>query len=374
MAEISHFFDLLQKTGVSFVTGVPDSLLKPVCDFIQDRIPPDRHVVAANEGCAVALAAGHYLGTGNPGLVYMQNSGLGNATNPLTSLADREVYGIPMLLLIGWRGRPGFKDEPQHVKQGRITCGLLDVLEVPYCTLSDRHADLDKEYAKIVRVMLGENRPVAMVVSKGVFAEYKTQSPIPREKDFITREEAIRTVLDAVDNRASIVSTTGKASRELYELREARGEGHDRDFLSVGSMGLASQIAAGLAVARPNHQVVCIDGDGAFLMHMGGATTIGPLGLSNYIHVVLNNGAYDSVGGQPTMGLAVDIAGIARSCGYRDTSRVSDVSQLGEALNRSMTTVGPVLIEVRVAKGARSDLGRPRTSPRENRDAFMRGM
>ncbi|MFP4197910.1 MAG: phosphonopyruvate decarboxylase [Methanomassiliicoccales archaeon] len=356
--------------GIDFFTGVPDSLLKDLCAYITDNAAPGRHVIAANEGNAIAMGTGWYLGTGRPALVYMQNSGIGNAVNPLTSLADREVYGIPMLLLIGWRGEPGRRDEPQHMKKGRITPDVLEALEIPWYSLGG-----DSDYREIVGEALEAMErgpgPVAILVRKGAFEKYELRDEI---EEFIEmdREEAIRRVVSALGPEDIIVSTTGKTSRELYELREERGEGHGRDFLTVGSMGHASSIAAGLARSRPEREVICLDGDGSTLMHMGSMAIIGNGGLDNLLHVVINNASHDSVGGQPTVGFQVDFPTIAKACGYREALRVEG-DEIEGAVSR-LRGAGPAFLEIRVRKGAREDLGRPRSSPSEIKRELMRGL
>jgi phosphonopyruvate decarboxylase len=364
------FYEGLTRGGVRFFAGVPDSLLKDFCAYVTDTVPADQHVITANEGSAIALAAGRYLGAGDLGLVYMQNSGLGNTVNPLTSLTDDAVYGIPMLLLIGWRGEPGKSDEPQHVKMGVVTTDLLDAIGVPWEVLPAEDAAAAALVERAIASARQRNAPFALVVRKGTFAPYKLQSAAPDAYP-TTREAAIEAFLDAQTPGALIVSTTGMPSRELFEHRERRGERHDTDFLTVGCMGHASQIALGVALANPQRTVYCLDGDGAALMHLGGLATIGTLGPANYKHVILNNGAHDSVGGQPTVGFEVDLVAVAQACGYRATFRATDAESIAEGMRALDTAEGPALLEVRVRKGSRKDLGRPTMSPRDLREAFM---
>lgn len=368
MIEPSFFFEQVKKNGTDFFAGVPDSLLKNLCAYITDNESNERHIIPANEGSAVALATGHHLATGSIPLVYMQNSGIGNAVNPLLSLVDSDVYRIPMVLVIGWRGEPGKKDEPQHVTQGRLTCPLLETMGIPYVVMAEDHDSLNKQIDDCYRSIRETGRPFAFVVKKDSFAPYSLQKNIPVTAE-MTREAAIETVLLASRSDDIFVSTTGMASRELYELREKHGMGHGKDFLTVGSMGHASQIALGIALEKKTRRVVCIDGDGAALMQMGGLALIGDRKPENYIHVVINNGAHDSVGGQPTIALSVDLAGIAKACGYTSAVPVSSPEALRMELEKNAT--GPRLVEVRVLKGARKDLGRPKESPQENKHAFM---
>lgn len=356
--------------GIDFFAGVPDSLLKSLCAYLKLNIDPEHNITAANEGGAMALAAGHFLATGRLGCVYMQNSGIGNAVNPLLSLLDADVYSIPALLVIGWRGMPGVHDEPQHVKQGRVTTELLDAMEIPYTILADNEHDARIQIEMAVSFIKDTGRQMALIVRKGVFEPMSLpESPAP---ELPGREEAIRAIIHAMPADTAFVGTTGMISRELFELREADGATHASDFLTVGSMGHASQIALAVALARPHRPVACLDGDGAFIMHAGAAAITASLAPANMIHFVLNNGAHDSVGGQDTAGFFIDIPAMARACGYRQALSFSSLDGLSHLLNRLTTCPqGPVLIEIKVRKGARPDLGRPTTTPIENRDAFM---
>ena len=354
---------------MDFYAGVPDSLLKNICAYIADHIDSTHNIITANEGAAVGLAAGYHLATGKAGVVYMQNSGEGNIINPLASLTDREVYNIPVLLLIGWRGRPGVHDEPQHVKQGKVTTGLLNVMGINYEVLSKEE---DKAAAQIGKAAqaLKKNEVYALVIEKDTFDEYKLQNVEVNDLT-LSREEAIQTVASALGPKDVIVSTTGMISRELFEARTAWGQGHERDFLTVGSMGHASQIALGIALEKPERKVWCFDGDGATIMHMGSLAIVASKKPVNYIHVVFNNGAHDSVGGQPTVGLKIDLPAVAKAVGYNKTWSVTDAQSLSKALDECRKTNGPVLLEVKVKKGNRKDLGRPTTTPVENKEALM---
>ncbi len=361
--------------GVSLFTGVPDSLLKSFCGYLTDRCAAE-HVITANEGGAVGLAAGHYLATGRAAVVYLQNSGQGNAVNPLLSLADPEVYGVPMVLLVGWRGRPGEHDEPQHIKQGRVMMRLFEAMEIPAQVLPEAEDAAIAMAQAAVEQALVEARPVALAVRRGTFAPYTLAR---REVDLgaLRREEAIEAIVAHFGARPGTVfiSTTGMASRELYEIRARLGQGHGHDFLTVGSMGQAAMIALGIARVQPARQVVCLDGDGATLMQMGNLAITGCSKAANLVHVVLNNGAHDSVGGQPTVGGAVDLTAIARACGYAaaEPFRGATAEDLAAYLAASEGSAGARsrFLEVRVAKGARADLGRPKASPRENKAALM---
>lgn len=368
MIHSKDFVDWLVAHGVDFYAGVPDSLLKPVCFYLADHAG-DKHVVAANEGGAVALACGYHLATGKVPLVYLQNSGQGNTINPLLSLADRDVYSIPLLLLIGWRGEPGKKDEPQHVKQGKVTVNLLDAMDIPHRVMPEEPEAARSCVGELLAIATAESRPVALLVRNDTFEPYKPTAQ-PTSDFEMTREEAVEAVVAALGETDAIVSTTGKLSRELYESRDRAGQGHQQEFLTVGSMGHASQIAMGIALARPDRQVYCLDGDGAMLMHMGGAAIIGAAGVANFKHVIFNNGVHDSVGGMPSAGLQVSFTEIVKACGYTEAWRVEQRENLAEAVRQLRAAKGPAMLEIMVRKGARTDLGRPKTSPIENKTAF----
>lgn len=370
MISPKDFYEGLQKIGIDFFTGVPDSLLKDMCAYITDKTAEDKHIIAANEGNAIGIASGYYLATGKPGMVYMQNSGIGNAVNPLVSLADEAVYDIPILLLIGWRGEPDKKDEPQHVKQGEITLGLLETMGIPYTILSDASDDFTPVLNMVKEHFARKKSPFAVVVKKGVFEKY----PLSGEKETnyeMSREDALKIVVKELNGSEIIVSTTGKTSRELFEFREDLNQGHEKDFLTVGSMGHASQIAFGIALAKPERRVICIDGDGAFLMHMGGVPIIADGAVENFKHIVINNGAHDSVGGQPTVAFRIDIPGIATASGYKKGYSVSSAAELKKQIKAFLAKTGPILLEIRTDKGARKDLGRPTIPPKQNKTDFM---
>lgn len=387
MIHVDKVIAKLKEYGISFFAGVPDSLLKSFCAYLTDH-EHDNHVIAANEGGAVALATGHYLATGRPALVYMQNSGQGNAVNPLASLSDPDVYSIPMVLLIGWRGEPGNKDEPQHVKQGKITISLMETLGIPTWILPDDEKSALDLTSSAVNKAMSESRPVALVVRKGTFEEYKLQN---KKSDIspLKREEVIQAILELLGDEAVIVSTTGMISREVYETRERLEQDHSHDFLTVGSMGHASMIALGVArdcVERYKGRfVVCLDGDGASIMHMGNMAIAGRARMPNLIHIVLNNAAHDSVGGQPTVGGEIDLCKIAEACGYYIAGKIEGgtIEELKELLHERFNQAiyswacdppkdhQTTFFEIKVAKGARADLGRPKEPPQVNKRLFM---
>ena len=369
MIRSEFFIEKLRESGIDCYTGVPDSLLKNICAYITDHFDAHHNIIAANEGAAVGLAAGHYLATGQPACVYMQNSGEGNIINPLASLTDQEVYNIPVLLLIGWRGRPGVHDEPQHIKQGKVTMGLLNTMGVNFDVLSKDEDKAEKQIAKAVTAL--KNKEVyALVIEKDTFEEYKLQN-VEKNDLTMSREEAIRTVAAALDENDCIISTTGMISRELFEYRTSMGQGHERDFLTVGSMGHASQIALGIAMAQPGRRIWCFDGDGAAIMHMGSMAIIASKEPKNYVHIVFNNGAHDSVGGQPTVGFKIDLPAVAKAVGYKNAFSTETKEHLTNLLKMLKAQEGPVLLEIKVKKGNRKDLGRPTTTPIQNKEALM---
>lgn len=368
MIRPQFFYDTLASYGLDFYAGVPDSLLKNLCAYITDHANASHHIIAANEGGAMGLAAGHYLATSQIPVVYMQNSGEGNIINPLASLTDPDVYNIPVLLVIGWRGKPGVHDEPQHVKQGKVTTGLLNVMGIDYTVLSKDEDKAAAQIQKAINYMQATKQCYALVIEKDTFDAYTLQM-VEKNDLTLSREDAIQIVASALGKKDVIVSTTGMISRELFEYRTAKNEGHERDFLTVGSMGHASQIALGIALEKQDRRVWCFDGDGATIMHMGSMAIVAQKAPRNYIHVVFNNGAHDSVGGQPTVGLNIDLPAIAKAVGYKSVFSVSTK----EELEKSLSHLGeaPVFLEIKVKKGNRKDLGRPTTTPIQNKEALM---
>ena len=367
MIEASFFYNKLVESGTGFFTGVPDSLLKDFCAYITDNTKENNHIIAINEGAAVGLACGYHLATGKIPLVYMQNSGIGNAVNPLLSLADNEVYRIPLLLVVGWRGEPGVHDEPQHIKQGKVTLSLLEAMGIPYTVLENTEKDAALQLETCFKTIAETQSPYALVIRKETFSPYTLQKNESHNAS-MTREEAIE-VISAVQD-GIIVSTTGMISRELYELREKKApSNHERDFLTVGSMGHASGIALSIALQKPNLRVTCLDGDGAALMHLGSLAAAGERKPDNLCHIVLNNGAHDSVGGQPTIAPFIDLPAIARACGYVHVYQAATKEELTNILSNKNEKL--TFIEVKVKKGARKDLGRPKSTPIENKTAFM---
>lgn len=371
MVDAKAFCQAALENGIDFICGVPDSLLKNLCASFHENATEGQHVVVPNEGAGIALATGHHLATGHIPLVYMQNSGLGNAVNPLVSLTGQDVYQIPLVLLIGWRGQPGSDDEPQHRLQGRATIPLLETLEIPSRLLPSDTSAAVKCLGESVAAAKALSSPVAIVVQSDTFGG-DSGSDIALNNYELSREEALVAVVETLDSSDAVVVTTGKASRELYEYRQNHGSTElKQDFLSVGSMGHASQIALGVALGQPHRRVFCLDGDGALLMHMGSLALIGTSAPRQFVHVVLNNGCHESVGGQPTVGFQVDIPNIAKACGYSAVDSVSTAADLKTSLKGFREIEGACLLEVRVSAHARKDLGRPETPPSAGREDFM---
>ncbi len=366
-----EFYNEIASHGVELFTGVPDSLLKEFCLCVDDRMSREQHIITANEGNAVALACGHYLAKQSIPLVYMQNSGLGNAINPLLSLCDPDVYSIPMLLLIGWRGEPGVKDAPQHLKQGKIQIELLNTMDIPYEIISKDSQDFKSKISKCIDTAKGENRPTALLIKKGTFDKYgKTVSA--KEDQSMKREEALEIILDNLDDNTIVVSTTGKTSREIFEIREKNNQSHEQDFLTVGSMGHCSSIALGIALAKPHRQVVCIDGDGAMLMHLGSLTSFADLKPNNFRHILMNNEVHESVGGQSTVAKNINLSSIVNSLGASKMFKAESPNELKQKIGEFLSNSELTFLEVKIQPGSRDNLGRPTKTPVENKVSFMK--
>ena len=367
--KINDFIDLL---GADFYTGVPDSLLRPLSDYIYSIYGVDNkhHIIAANEGNAVAMGAGYYLATGKVPVIYMQNSGEGNIINPLASLMSSDVYAIPAIFIIGWRGEPGISDEPQHAHQGRVTLSLLECMGISYFVLKKNiTVDELKDRIDQMKKDLDKGKQIAFVISKGALENEEKINYT--NNNILTREEIIKAIADAAGD-CPVISTTGKASRELFEYRESLGRSHGQDFLTVGSMGHSSSIAVGIAQQKDNKRIWCIDGDGAAIMHMGAMATIGSLHLPNFIHVIIDNGAHDSVGGMPTAARKIDFVQIAKGCGYDNVYQAVTMDELQKSLDHlNQHRDGLCLLLVKAAIGSRKDLGRPTVRPIDNKKMFM---
>ena len=367
MIRPEQLYKLFHEKGVTFFTGVPDSLLKNFLKFLEDHVPSSNHIITANEGLATGLACGYHFRTGKIPLVYLQNSGLGNIINPITSLADQEMYSVPLLLLIGWRGRPGMKDEPQHKKMGRISLQLLDVLEIPFYVLN---TDEQSSFQKIIEAInraRDEKKPVALIAAEEIFENYTGK--IAKDNYSLIREDVIKKMLEAMDGNEQVVCTTGKSGREFYEQNKLAGNKISRYLLSVGAMGHANHIALGLH--DEGVKTVMIDGDGALLMHMGSLPVVASHANKNFIHLVINNGSHESVGGQPTAAFDIDCCTIAKACGYGKAICIADQEGLNNWLNSDFKTDTTQFVEIRTSRYSRLDLGRPVGTPAEWKNNFM---
>lgn len=362
---------LLEIIGADFYAGIPDSQLKALCNYLMNMygIDPKHHMIAANEGNCAAIAAGYHLATGKVPVVYMQNSGEGNIINPVASLLNDKVYAIPVVFIVGWRGEPGIHDEPQHIYQGEVTVKLLEDMDIEVFVIGKDTTDEEvvsimEEYKNV----LSKGKSVAFVIRKGAISY---EGDIQYENDnSMVREEIIQHIVRA-SGEDPIVSTTGKASRELFETRVANGQSHKYDFLTVGSMGHSSSIALGVAINKPDTRVWCIDGDGAVLMHMGAMAVLGANSPKNMVHVIINNGAHETVGGMPTVASSIDLVAIAKACGYPNAICVNTFEELDRELENAKSRNELSMIEVKCSIGARDDLGRPTTTALENKKNFM---
>ncbi len=370
MIDPKLYLDILLDEGVSFFTGVPDSLLKDFCACVNASVKKDDHVIAANEGAAIGLAIGRHLGSGELPMVYLQNSGLGNIVNPLLSLASPQVYGVPMLILLGWRGEPGVKDEPQHVHQGSVMINMLDAMNVPSVILSNNFEEVIKQTKNASKLSKTSSAPVALIARKGIFKDFSIDKALSSME--MTREDAIIEAVNLIEPNAAVISTTGMASRELFEYRASKEMGHNRDFLTVGGMGHANQIGLGLASSQPNRPVYCFDGDGAALMHMGSMAIAGQSKRDNFVHILLNNGVHGSVGGQPTVGFEIDFCKIAEACGYSYTVKIKKRDEIKKAMQKSREIKGPCFIEIQTMPGNKKNIGRPTSTPKENKEDLIK--
>ncbi len=364
--------DFVKVLNSEFYTGVPDSQLKPLCNYLMNTygIDSKHHIIAANEGNCVGLAAGYYLATSKIPVVYMQNSGEGNIVNPVMSLLNEKVYNIPMIFVIGWRGEPGVLDEPQHIYQGEATIQLLNDMQIDnYIIGKETTVEELEQVMKEFRLKLEEGKQVSFVIKKNAL-EYEDKK-IYQNNNKMSREEIIEHIVK-VSKTDPIISTTGKASRELFEIRERNNQSHEYDFLTVGSMGHSSSIALGIAIQKPQSKIWCIDGDGALLMHMGSVAVMGSINPKNLVHILINNGAHETVGGMPTVSSDINISKIAEACGYKEIYSVNNFKDLDEALVKAKSNNQLTFIEVMSSLGARDDLGRPTTTARENKENFMR--
>jgi phosphonopyruvate decarboxylase len=374
MIDIKKFHEFLNVEGVKFMAGVPDSHLNDFCLYAASELSSEKHVIAANEGNAVALAAGNYFATGNVPLVYMQNSGLGNAINPLLSLTNKEVYSIPLVLLIGWRGDPEVKDHAHHKLQGELTPVLLEAMGIPYKVIDSDGEDAFNVTKWAIEKAKDISSPTALIVKKGMLAKTKEKIGVLKDPKLeMSREMAIKTVINSVPSNSIFIATTGRATREIYEVRENNGQGHEKDFLNIGAMGHGSSIATGIALAAKDRTVVCLDGDAAVLMHLGALTTHGKIKPKNLLHVILNNGLHESVGGQPSAGFTTNLTAIAENAGYDTIGKEVDTEKdLKDALKILMEKEAPTVIDVHICQGIRNDIPSLNVTFTESKEELMR--
>lgn len=370
MIEPIFFFNALKSLKIDQFYGVPDSLLKELCAYISDNVDEKNHIISANEGNAVAMACGYYLATERPAVVYLQNSGLGNCVNVLLSLSDKYVYNIPFLMMIGWRGMPGVDDEPQHIKQGVLTDRMLKLCDVNFSILPKNIVQAKKKIITALNYMQSTKKPYAFLIEKNTFEKYEVKNR-SIEHSNLSRETAIELILSKIGKDSIIIGTTGHISREIYDIREKNKSSHESDFLCVGSMGHASSIALAIALEKPNRDVICFDGDGSCLMHMGSLAVNGTIKLKNFKHILINNCAHDSVGGQPTCFSKIDASKLAFSCGYNNVLTSSNLLDLKKSLPKFLFNGNKSFLEVKVKCGARADLGRPKEKPYQNKKEFM---
>ncbi|MFX0028186.1 MAG: phosphonopyruvate decarboxylase [Candidatus Hermodarchaeota archaeon] len=374
MISCRDFINVLVKHDFTFFTGIPDSTFKDLMKFLSDNKEKSlKNIVACNECEAIALASGYHLATNRIGIVYMQNSGLGKAVNPLTSLCDPAIYSIPILLLIGWRGESGKKDAPQHKKMGEITLQLLDTLQIPYSILDTDMDYVDKELKKAISYFNRQSGPYAFIFRRNFFEEYEIKEILKKGYTLNTKD-VIHLIMDNLDNTEVIVSTTGYISRELFEYRESKRKDHNNSFYNIGSMGCASSIGLSIALQKPNRRIIIFDGDGAAIMQMGALTTIGKNSPSNFVHIVLDNEAHESTGGQPTNSSVVNFSKIANACNYKMTSLIQSKEELLNCMEHIKNGTGPILIHIKVSLSQNRDLRRPDRPPKEYKEDLMKNL
>ena len=366
-----ELYKLLYKYGVEFYTGVPDSTIKDFCFFLDSNLPKSKHIIAANEGNSIGIATGYHLSTGKIPLVYMQNSGFGNAINPITSLADKSVFSIPMLIMLGWRGEPETNDAIQHQKDGQIQISLIESLGIPYTILSNNSNNLEDQIDNSVKLAEEQSSPFFLLVRRNSFEKSRHKLAYPKIESDMSREYAISEIIKSIENDAAIISTTGKISRELYESRLKQGDDNHKDFRVIGSMGHASSISLGMSISNEKRKVYCIDGDGSIIMHMGALSVIGKYGSSNFRHILLNNFSHDSVGGQASSSDVIDFSILSRSLSYKSYYKIAKKSDFNDIFTEFISSPGPSFLEIVVTQGSRSDLSRPNISPIDNKKSFM---
>jgi phosphonopyruvate decarboxylase len=357
MIDTKKLLIFLEKNNLNFFSGVPDSVLK---NFTNLLINKSSHVLATNEGSAVSIGIGYHLSFNKLPCIYMQNSGLANAINPLISIAHKGVYSIPMMMLIGWRGSPGIKDEPQHLIKGKITKNLLKLLGIKY-EIIESEKDFNK-IKKLINFSKKKKVPVACLFKKGVLKKvnyHKKFSERSTIKNKILRSEVIREILKSIQNNTKIISTTGYTSRELYQIRKNEGYHKGKDFYMIGGMGHSSSVALGAAFKK-NKKILCLDGDGSMLMHLGSLHTVGLMNKNNFKHILLNNQSHESVGGQEISFKRVKMEKLIKGLGYSKYIQLKDKKDLKNKIQSVLKYKGSIFLEVLIEKGAIKNLGRPK--------------
>ena len=369
MIKASQLINLLTKEELNFITGIPCSILKDFLSGLSEKKGQIEHIIATSEEEAMSIGVGYYLATAKIPIVYMQNSGLARSVDVLTSLANKEVYNVPILLLISWRGDPSKKDEPQHLKMGKITPKILKTLNIPYTVLSDSKPKIVKEIKVAKKYLENNSLPYAIIIKKGLIKPDQTK----KQKDvyLLSREETIKIIINNLKNDEVIISTTGKTSRELFEYRETKKQSHKTDFYTVGSMGCSAAIALGIALGKPKKKIFVFDGDGSVLMQMGSLATIGHYLPKNFYHIIFDNNTYDSTGGQKTVSDTVNFNKIAFACGYKNVKTVFTQKKLVNIIQNLKMSSGPKMLVIKIKNGSRKDLGRPTITPSENKKLLM---
>ena len=356
MINVNKLFKFLNKNGINFFSGVPDSILKNTKWYLENK-NKKQHIIAANEGSAIASCIGYFLATGKLSCAYMQNSGLANAINPLISIAHKKVYSVPIFLMIGWRGSPGIKDEPQHLTKGSITLKLLKLLNIKYCILNNENDFLNLK--KLINFSKKNNTTVACLLKKNILVSKNKFNQNNYIKSGIRRENFIKTLLEEINSKTNLVSTTGYTSRELYQVRLKYNLRKGSDFYVVGGMGHSSMVALGTSLYK-NIPVICLDGDGSMIMHMGSIANIGYCAKNNYKHILLNNFSHESVGGQKTVSENLNFQLLSKGAGYKKYFYLNKQKEMSKIIKKFLISKGPCLLEVIIKQGAMKELLRPK--------------
>ena len=354
MIKVESLVKILKRNKSTFFTGVPDSVLKELSYTLQNKDKKE-HIIATNEGTAVSIGIGHYLSTKEVPCVYMQNSGLSNALNPLLSIAHEKVYAIPLILIIGWRGSPRIKDEPQHNVKGKITESILKLLNIKYTILRSIN-DLDK-FEKQIKFSKKKNSIVACLIEQGTLEKIDR---IKKNSDFykLNKELFLKTLLQSLDKNTKVISSTGYNSRELMHIRSKYKIIKTKDFYMVGGMGHTSSVALGYSLTSKK-KIICIDGDGSFLMHLGAIKTAGTFANKNFKYILLNNNSHDSVGGQNTYANNINFEKLSKSLGFKKFYSIKNDKNLKKTIKTFLSDDTLSFLEVKVSNSKIKNLPRP---------------